>query len=442
MGLFNLFKKQHQPSPAEEDFANAQKEFDNGDYIECLRRLAWGFQKDVDHMPLYELSAQALENLGGIDEKELFMAVVNHPNDADAYAQLGNFYYEQEHYDLARTFFEKTLQLNKNYEEVKHNLAISYARRFQIAKAIKVLNDADPTDFWNIYFLNKCKMLDKQTLGVAESIKGLQNFLAQIEDQDSVAVARMKTEELRETLERLYSVSNLQQHIRDWHYIQYGGVILDFFESDEYVAGGRWVASWGSKESIRSLGIKLKLFLNKLSLSFTAVCALPDRDSQIVGSVIAKELDLPLSIYDPSLTNENCLIVSSDTKHFRDYETINQIENGQVIFAANHSWLENEMVTPDIIGFMTQSYSFPWKGGGMKIIDAEKGEFEKLPPDERSTELIAEEICRLTIDEENSEDHLAFYLTHKDHLKAIGNTAGSWRYNFTLESPVPGSYFA
>jgi tetratricopeptide (TPR) repeat protein len=442
MGLFNKFKKADKPSPAEEDLAGAKEEFENGEYIECLRKLAWGFQKDVDHLPLYELSARTLENLGGSEEKELFMAVVNDPNDANAYAQLGNFYYEQGHYDLAGTFFEKTLQLDKKFEDVKHSLAISYARRFQIPKAIKVLNDSDPTDFWNIYFLNKCKMLDKQTLGVRESIMELQNFLDQQKDPESVAVAKMKVEELRETLDRLYSVSNLQDHIRDWHYIQYGGVILDYFEdSEDYVAGGRYVASWGSAESIKSLAIKLKQLLDKLSISFSTVCALPDRDSEIVGRVIAKELGINFTVYDPALLNENCLIVSSDTKYFQDYEEINNIVNGQVIFAANHSWLDNDMVSPDIIGFMTQSYSFPWNGGGFKMIDPEKEEFEKTPADDRSPEEIAEDIYLIKADAENMEEHAAFYLEHKDHLKGIGRSAGSWRYNFTIESPVPGSYF-
>jgi tetratricopeptide (TPR) repeat protein len=442
MGLFNIFKKSENPSPAEEDFNGAKQDFDNGDYIECLRKLAWGFQKDVDHKPLYELAAKTLDNLGGIDEKELFLSVVKDPNDANVYAQLGNFYYEQEHYDLARVFFEKTLKIDSNYEDVKHSLAISYARRFQIGEAIKVLNNSDQTDFWNIYFLNKCKMLDKQTFGVSESITGMQNFLAKYEDQESVAVAKMKAEELREILNRLLTTTNIQQHIRDWHYIQYGGVILDFFESEDYVAGGRWVASWGSNESIKSLAIKLKNLLNKLSTSFSEVCALPDRDSEIVGRVIAKELGINFTVYDPALLNENCLIVSSDTKYFQDYEEINNIVNGQVIFAANHSWLDNDMVSPDIIGFMTQSYSFPWKGGGLKMPEIEGGEIERTPEDNRAADEIAEDIFKMPANEENTEDHSDFYLKHKDHLKGIGSSSGSWRYNFTIESPVPGSYFA
>ncbi|WPV67001.1 hypothetical protein [Chitinophaga sp. LS1] len=179
----------------------------------------------------------------------------------------------------------------------------------------------------------------------------------------------------------------------------------------------------------------------KLSISFLSVVSLPDRDSEIVGRVLAKELGIGFGLYDPQKLNQDCLIVSADSSYFQDYEQLNGINNNQVVFSANHSWLDNAIVSPDIIGFMTQTYSFPWSGGGMRVTDVESGKIEKIPPDNRSAEEIAMDIFNIKQEPEDIDKHLEFYLEHKQYLKGIGNSSGDKRYNFMIESPVPGSYF-
>lgn len=374
MGLFDIFKKQEDNSPAKEDLQKAKNHFDNGEFQECLRTLIWGFRKDVNYKLLYQLAADSLGKLNAIDEQRLFAAVCENQNDPSAYNSLGDFYFSVGHYDLAQVFYEKTIQLNPHNSEAHHDLAICYARRFQINKAIDVLVNYGANDFWNLYFLNKCKILGKKLDGVQQSVNNLQVFLDQQPNQEDVIIPGMKVAELQETLQRFNSVKDIQTHIRDWQFIQYGGVVLDYFDDNEdYVAGGRYVASWGSHESIKKLADKLKQFANKLSISFLSVVSLPDRDSEIVGRILAKEFGIGFGLYDPTKPNLDCLIVSADSSYFQDYEELNEINNNQVVFSANHSWLDNAMVTPDIIGFMTQAYSFPWSGGGMRVTDVESG---------------------------------------------------------------------
>ncbi|WPV67002.1 tetratricopeptide repeat protein [Chitinophaga sp. LS1] len=264
MGLFDLFKKQDDNSLAKEDLQKAKEHFDKGEFQECLRVLTWGFRKDVNYKLLYQLASDTLGKLNASDEQKLFAAVCKKQNDSRAYNNLGNFYFSVGHYDLAQVFYEKTIQLNPNNAEAPHDLAICYARRFQINKAIDVLVNSNSNDFWNLYFLNKCKILDKKTGGVQQSLNDLQVFLDQQPNQEDVIIPRMKIAELQETLQRFNSVKDIQTHIRDWQFIQYGGVVLDYFENNEdYVAGGRYVASWGSNESIKTLANKVKQFANK-----------------------------------------------------------------------------------------------------------------------------------------------------------------------------------
>jgi tetratricopeptide (TPR) repeat protein len=444
MGLFDIFKKQDDNSAAKEDLTKAKELFDKGEFQETLRTLMWGFKKDVDYKPLYKLAADSLGKLNATDEQKLFEAINKNINDSNAFHNLGNFYFSVGHYDLAQTFYEKTLQLNPNNEEAPHDLAISYARRFQVSKAVEVLTNSKSNDFWNLYFLNKCKILDKKVEGVQEAINDLQSFLDEQPNQDDVVIPKMKVSELQETLQRFNTISEIQTHIRDWQFIQYGGAVLDYFEDGEdgdYVAGGRYVASWGSNESIKTIANKLKQFANKLSISFKGVVSLSDRDSEIIGRLLAKEFGVSFSFYNPTNPNQGYLIVSSDSSLFTEHEELNTIQNGQVVFSANHNWLDSSIVSPDIIGFMTQTYSFPWTGGGMRIVDMESRNIERIPPDNRSAEEIATDIFNIEQESEDINIHLEFYSKRKEYLKGIGNQSSNQRYNFMIESPVPGSYF-
>jgi tetratricopeptide (TPR) repeat protein len=444
MGLFDVFKKQDDNSPAKEDLAKAKENFDKGEFQETLRTLIWGFKKDVDYKPLYKLAADSLGKLNASDEQKLFEAINKNINDSNAFHNLGNFYFSIGHYDLAQTFYEKTLQLNPNNEEAPHDLAISYARRFQISKAVEVLTNSKSNDFWNLYFLNKCKILDKKVDGVHKAINDLQSFLDGQPNQDDVAIPKMKVAELQETLQRFNTIPDIQTHIRDWQFIQYGGVVLDYFEEgkdSEYVAGGRYVASWGSNESIKTIANKLKQFGDKLSISFQGIVSLNDRDSEIIGRLLAKEFGVSFNFYEPKNTNHGCLIVSSDSSHFAGHEELNTIQNGQIVFSVNHSWLDPSIVSPDIIGFMTQTYSFPWTGGGMRVIDMGRRNIERIPPDNRSAEEIATDIFNIQQQQEVIKKHLEFYADRKNYLKGIGEQTNNNRYNFMIESPVSGSYF-
>jgi len=221
-------------------------------------------------------------------------------------------------------------------------------------------------------------------------------------------------------------------------------VILDFFEMEEeknYVAGGRYVASWGSNQALKNLVVNLKQYLINSNLSFIKVLAMPDRDSEIVGRVIAHELMLDFDLYDKNQPNTNCFIVSAESTGYNYSEELSAIRNGQVVFAVNHGWLQASNICPDIIGFMTQTYSFPWSGGGLRISDDDNKKVEKIPEDTRPAIEIAQEIINIKNETEEINSNIKFYLDRKDYLKGTGTKTNNNRYNFSTESPVPGSYF-
>ena len=140
---------------------------------------------------------------------------------------------------------------------------------------------------------------------------------------------------------------------------------------------------------------------------------------------------------------KNSLIVGANSTDFDGFDELQKIKKGQVLFALNHYWLDSAQISPDICGFMTQTYSFPWDGGGIRIVDmkAEERKTEKIPPDTREESVIAEEISKLAVEQPNEDDNLSFYLNQKEFIKGIGSKVNDDRYNFMIESPIVGSYF-
>ena len=343
MSIFDFLKKKDDNSPAKEDLTKAKEHFDKGEFQETLRALTWGFRKDVNYKPLYQLAADCFGKLNAPDEQNLFTAVCKNQNDSNAYNDLGNSYFLAGYYDLAQVFYEKVIKLNPVNVKAPRFLAISYARRFQISKAIEVLTNAKSNNFWILYFLNKYKILDKKVDGVQEALNNLQSFLEEHPDQVDIDIPKIWIDELRETLQRFNTIPNIQTHIRDWQFIQYGGVVLDCIEEGDeayYAAGGRYVVSWGSDESIKAIANKLKQFTDSLLISFHGIVSFKDRDSEIIGRLLAKEFGISFNFYEPTDSNQDCLIVSSDSSFFAEHEELKTIHNGQIVFSAKNELSE------------------------------------------------------------------------------------------------------
>jgi hypothetical protein len=110
---------------------------------------------------------------------------------------------------------------------------------------------------------------------------------------------------------------------------------------------------------------------------------------------------------------------------------LSEVKNGQILFALDHDWLNPTKITPDIIGLMSQKYHFPWEGGGLQM----------TVPDQQPAEDLASEIFALQVPETDIQALLDFYAKRKPYLKGIGTSGRNIRYEFSIESPVPGSFF-
>ena|GEM_PF-571050 len=443
---------QQQPSPAAEYFEEAKALFDAEEFPRSMKILMSGFKKDADYQPLYALAAETAGKLEEHRLQSLLEHTADNMQEASAFYELGEFFFEYDKYGLAEVFYDKTLRLDPDYPSAVHDLILSIARQFRADDALNAFNriTADNPDFWESYLL--CKLcifterrsfmekMEENWLTVLDT-----GIMARVKDPELKQDLMVKITELREALERYASFQEVQTNIRDWQFIQYGSAVLDVHhDGEKYLAGGRNGISFGTMETVRSMADRVKQFVQRLEIPIQQVAALDDRDSKIIGRLLAKVLDVPFYFYNRFAYIEHTLIVAGDSSYltYHWYNDLSEIKNGQVVFALNHNWTRPTKITPDIIGQMAQQYRFPWDGGGMQFWadnDQEKVKVEVTPADNRSAEEIASEIFETQFLPVDMQDLLDFYAEKKPYLKGIGERSGSTRFEFNIESPVPGT---
>ena len=434
--MFDFFKKKSQDnsdSPAREEWATAKEQFDKKDFSNALGTLINGFRKDLYHKPLYELASNCIRQMGGAQEAELFIKAANELG-PQTFTELGNHFYTVEHYPLTKIFLEEAFRSTKDVE-LAHTLAIAYARRFDTKKAQNVLSEVrDKFDFWTFWFFVKMRILNNDRSQLYETIQELEAAIDVGSQDEKLKIPKQKVLELREAFSRLELLTQPEQKIRDWHFVQYGSVILDFFYSeDNYVAGGRHVASWGNPESIVSILQRLHKLIDSRGLR--KIIFGQDRDSKILALAFSKLSGLPAESYTSETDCSNSLLFVADSSAFSAFDKVEDITEGNITFAFNQNWLKANFICPDIIGLMSQMYGYPWSGGNIKM--NEDGTSSRTEADTRSAEVIAEEIAATEVKAPVELD--TFYRDVHKYLKM--NQSAGHRYNFMIESPVPGAYF-
>lgn len=431
-------------SRASQYLEKAQKIFNENDAQEALGTLAAGFSADVSYKPLYELALRCLQQLGAEDEAEFYENALADFNNPDVFYDLGYFYVDVGHNGLAVPFLERARQLAPNDSQIAVELSLAYIAVFQPQRARDILSGFELNRFWDLLLYHKCSLLCGEPKGIREFVDLAKEDLPDV----PFDTARMlqAINELDESLRRLSTLGQPQAVVRDWHFIQYGAAILDYFDERitpeaSSVAGGRYVYQAGSNSHIAGILWKLKRYLNELNRCPSFIFGLPDRDSEIIGRAAAEILDLPFfAAGEEDASHPYCLAVAADNRLIGFPTPLETIYDHHILFALNLNWLSSASVTPDVVGLMSQDYILPWKGGAMQI--DENGKMKMTPSDDRPAELIAQEIASAEPEQDSGfAETLDFYKSRADLLKG-GENGGDRRLLFRVDSPVPGAFFS
>jgi tetratricopeptide (TPR) repeat protein len=425
-------------SPAKEHMKKAEEELNNGKPQDALRNLTAGFRTDSGYKPLYELAANILERMGGADESALFKRAAANMKSPETFFDLGYHFVDVEHWDLATPFLERTLELDPGHAKAALELSLAYTARFQPAKAVELLKRVKSDEFWYVFQLYFNEVLT----GKADDAEAFaKDAIAEFSNADEKirSMVMPPLHKLEAMTKRLKRIGKPELHIKDWYFIQYGEAVLDHFE-EATVAGGRYVTLWGSNESMQENFERLRLYFQAVDYIPAQLYYITDRDSEIVGLTLSKVLGIKAFPYEQGTDTSSSLIVAADNSSFNGYTELHTIKPGQVVYSYNQNWLNKAMIAPDVTSVLTQHFFFPWSGHGLRF-DHETGKSENIPADEREPSLIAGDIAATKVEvNEGFNKILDFYKPLASYL--VGEDRAKERVLYTVDSPVPGSYFA
>lgn len=442
MSFLNIFKKNQNNVQIDELLSDARKLLEEQNYFETLDIVFSVLQIDVEYLPTYEIASECFYKLELQEESDLFISMLEKKQTENNLYNIGNYFQELMLYKLSLQYFLKLHKYNRGNCDYAHDLSISYARTFNIEKAIEVLEKVKyQNDFWVLWYWSKLKILSRDIKFVPQTLSYLFKVINHIKDEEHNLILKIKVDELKEMLDRYRSISNPKLFIQDWQFIQYGNIILNFESNDDNNdSHGRYAYLSGSNESVCHTVLLLKEYLNIFETKIEHICYLPSRDSEILAHLASMVFNVSVELYNENTVKENSLIIGSNSYEFNEYPEFASIDKNQILFSYYHIWTKDSFLSSDIIGYMAQVYNYPWYEG-MKIIDLKQRKMEKTPEDKRNPITIAKDIFYKSVELHIDKDSLLFYLKHRDYLKVFGNLSNQYRYNFFIETPVPATYF-
>jgi len=434
-------------SQAPTPLKTAQEKFAGLDYQECLRLLTFAFAEEPDNKDCYALALDCLKKMNANDEAELFAAALRDFSNFKVFFDLGYHFIEVGHDRMAIPLLQRAFSLSPGNSEIGLELAIALCGKFRPHEACEVLIQCDlSSNFWVGYQYYWASLLCNLTSGAEQFIRDSRRKFLSESASHEIRGALYALDKLDELRIRLNVVKQPQSFIRDWHFIQYGSAILDYFDDREgqdglKIAGGRWVYVGVSYQQLRVTLNKLKRLMLELGREPKLVLSMPDRDSTIIAHGVASLFGLHMTVIpDPAnLGWEESIVVAANNWNLAGAQ-IERILKQQTIFAFNHNWLAQGPSTPDVIGLMSQYCTFPW-GKDRLTVDPATNQRVRAAEDTRDPEKIAAEFSQeLTEIEAQFTPHLNFYKQHEPYLKG-GRLAGNKRWRFITDSPISGTYF-
>jgi len=381
-------------------------------YNKGLDRLVDGFQQDVDYKPFYRQAIDCLAKIGATEEVNLFEERLLSMRSFEAVYALGRHFFNEEYYKLAIPFLEKANRIDDRDDKVVHDLSVSYARTCELERAAETLQKHNPKKiFWNYWYWAKVRILLENFKGVDFAIEDLLEGLDQDLDQESTMDHRLKVIELSESIARYEFLGSPRKALEDWHFIQYGGVVLDYSET----VSGRYTAAVGTNEKIYAVCRKLQYILTEWNEKINNVYFLNDRDSRIVATLIGRLLNVSVHVYHAEIEGDSLVVMGNSSKLTEEYK-LSTIKEGVYLFSMCHDWSRSTPVTPELIGFMCQYYKFPWGN-------------ETISTDEIVDAVIAAK-------KPVAINRLKFYQDKKYYVKAFGDKTNTTRYSYAIESPI------
>lgn len=371
-------------------------------------------------------------------------AVVAQPSDVQSLYDLGYMLYEEGLPDIGATVLARADEVAPGTPAIISELVTSLEATNQCSAAVDVLQkypQLTSSQFFPAYQLAFNSVMSGQ-LDTAQSAFETASKLATTDDD---VFMHKRIQGFLDRATTLGSVTPLDMNdLRGWHYVTTGGLLTHVspFGYPEPMRG-RYAMLQDSISTIRHGILDLHRIIQRKQLNIDRVVALNDRDSQIVGSAVAKALELPLQPWSSTAQASNTVVVAYDLSAIDDltpYERLRTREPGELLFSHALCWVRSCPISPDVVTLLHQFNTAPWEP--QMRHDPEATEPTYSDTDERPASVIADEIVSATADPNEGGDEDAPPLTDA-FLDAISEfpTRAVTREIFWESSPVKSAQF-
>jgi tetratricopeptide (TPR) repeat protein len=417
----------------------AEQKFASERYNEGIRLLNHALRFPEYRREVYERYAFALNMLGKHQSAELFEQVLLHPRRADAFFQLGNRFIEEGMFGQALAPLYRCYQLAPKDAVVNYTLAYALMKEFQLEAALSFMRRAYESEprIHVIYYMAYLNLL----LGNPEQAEP---YLLELESkvrQEEEGMERLKY--LREFRKRL--LAHTPKGIRDFHFAQYGTVLLRVFKDDfphaqEDPAHGRFaVASYNYYQIasvLKAFQLLIETVVTKPAYSYVAPVS---QQGTPLAIALSRILEVPLAAFSDTVGRSPGIIVAVNSDEINEIASSCIDHPEHLIFAFSVDWTRETAMLPDVIGYLAQLAFLQWQE---RIEIGENGEAVRLPADERNPVHLADEIMnQLGQVDQAYVSAMARYFKERQELWKIGLNTDRPRKRFLVESPLGGARF-
>ncbi|MEW6743294.1 MAG: hypothetical protein AB1486_11100 [Planctomycetota bacterium] len=409
----------------------------------ALLRLLDVLRHDPQHREALASAARLATMLGDLDLSRHFEKLSRSLHDAEAYYDLGYYLTGAGRPDLAAVFLGQCLELEPYQDLVRHELGYALFRARRFPAALSWLRDAwrstslSPAESTESgLLLVECLLYAREPLEAGQVLDTLTQEAALSDEQ------RRRCDALGRLLGRArFLPSDREADLRDWHFVQHGGVLLRLVGAHETkgAAGGRCLEAspgYAFTAAVLKLGAHLLVDLERVPERVLAAS-----DSSVpLAAVVAHLLGRPAAPFRE--TDDGLLVVRSLAELGPRQRDLVAHRDGQSLFAFCLDWRTDSPILPDIVGIMARHLSLPWENE-YKVGTDENGRLEVQPSDERPDLMaVTQDLIAVAdeVDIEREREHLRrFYSERRDDL-VLGNPAlYPERFAFTAHSPVETS---
>lgn len=352
-----------------------------GDPQNALQQLVMAYQEDISSDLILDATCEILAQIGQMqgsaqpsEELQLFDAIRRNREDATAYYQLGNRFFQLQQPVIARPLLARAReilgdQVNEVTQAVDVDLAQTLMDLGAYQDAIDAFHRMNDTygglPIWLILEMAECYALLRQ-MDEAEAVY----TIAPPESASEFPGMEEVREEVGDLIARVHDFDDQEDMgLRAWHYVQTRSILVET-NPDENVPGERFVLFQPSEEDVAFVVGTAAALLDARGYAPNRLLWIGE-NSEPLARLFAQWWEVepenvrPYQIGDNTDDEESVsLLCMAHSFNIPDEETFQDLvyaRSGLITFALDLRWTERQPLTPDLAGIMTQACNLPWE---------------------------------------------------------------------------------